>query len=282
MIRTYDPVEGVASAQGLDVSNYQGRYDWAAAKHQVPGLCFGFYRLTEGLPGAGNYNSPDPDAAWNHAQIRDQGIPHRGAYHVLHPSLSGRDQAQYFVAQHEHLGLVLRDILICDHELTDGEPPPVVAACARDFMSELVALRPHNPQLLYTFLDFAKSGYCEGLGNWPLDLANTSGSAPPPPPPWVAWKVWQWGQREGIDADAFNGTAEAMTAWVESFLPPQAGPPYRHLTRAGETMASIAASRGTTPDHLFARSAAEYTPEDLAALGRVVLPAGVPYYTANP
>ncbi len=36
---------GVQSAQGIDVSNYQGKYDWSA----TTGLSFGVYRLTQGL-----------------------------------------------------------------------------------------------------------------------------------------------------------------------------------------------------------------------------------------
>ena len=40
-----------ASAQGLDVSNYSGQYNWAEAKKNIPDLCFGIYRLTQGLGG---------------------------------------------------------------------------------------------------------------------------------------------------------------------------------------------------------------------------------------
>lgn len=283
MIRTFQPVEGVQSAQGLDVSNFQGEFSWSAAKRHVPDLHFGLYRLTEGLPTRGNiYNTPDPDARWNHAQIRDQGISHRGAYHVLHPSLSGTAQAEYFVAEHERLGLVLTDILMLDHELTDGLPPAEVAVCAHEFMAALVALRPHNPRIVYTYINFASAGNCAGLSHYPLDLAYPSPSAPVPPPPWVKWAFWQWGLRNGIDADAFNGTAADLDAWVASFQPPPAGPPYRHLTRAGDTIGRLAASRNASVEHFLARCVTNYQPHDLAALTAAKLPAGVPFYTVNP
>ena len=40
---------GVVSAQGLDVSNFQGSFGWAAVKAGYPALAFGIYKMTEGL-----------------------------------------------------------------------------------------------------------------------------------------------------------------------------------------------------------------------------------------
>jgi lysozyme len=218
MISTFNPVEGVASAQGLDVSNFQGRFNWSAAR---AGLSFGIFRLTEGLPQSGD-NSPDPDAAWNHAAIRDAGLV-RGAYHFLHPSLSGKAQAEYFVAVHEQLGFDADDMLWLDNETTDGLGPAAVAACAQEFMAELKVLKPNSPMGVYTYISFSTSGYCNGLGKYPLWLAYPNSSAPKPPPPWAMWDIWQWGLRNGTDADAFNGTAAQFHSWIQGFLPPPPG-----------------------------------------------------------
>jgi LysM repeat protein len=62
--------------------------------------------------------------------------------------------------------------------------------------------------------------------------------------------------------------------------PPHVGP-YRHLTKAGDTLDKIAARRGTTTAHLLEVSAKAYTPADLLMLAGVKLPADVPYYTTN-
>ena len=276
-VRTSQPLAGVQSAQGMDVSNYQGAYNWA-----VPaGLSFGAYRVTQGLGGGGT-NSPDPQARWNHAQIRDHGL-HRIPYHFLDPHLPGDRQADYFLAELGHLGIVDSDVLACDNE-TAGASPAQVADCAGLFMETIVKLRPHNPRLVYTFIDFAKTGNCNGLEHYPLWLAYPAATAPLPPPPWVRWQFWQWGLRNGVDADAFNGTAASLDAWVASFQPPPvlAGPPYRHLTVPGDTIAALAASRNSTTAGFLARSAAVYTPADLAVLGAAELPAGLAWYSEFP
>jgi lysozyme len=202
----------VASAQGRDVSNYNGHYDWAGTS----GLSFGFFRLTEGLGSA--YNSPDPDAAWNHAEIAKKGLI-RGAYHFGHPAAgSGPAQATYFVDAMTKLGLTARDVLILDHETNDGLPPSVVASHGVAFMKELEVLAPHNPNLVYTYIDFEVQGNCAGMNAWPLYLAHPASIAPTPAEdrPWTRWYFWQYGIR-GTDLDAFNGTEAELQAWIDSY-----------------------------------------------------------------
>jgi lysozyme len=280
MINTFEPVAGVASAQGLDVSNFQGQFNWAGAKKAVPGLAFGIFRLTEGLSTSGD-NSPDPDAGWNHDQIADAGLI-RGAYHFLHPSLDGKAQAEYFVSEHAKLGFNLTDMLWLDNEVSDGLSPSAVAECAQDFMAELKVLKPDSPQGVYSFISFATGGYCDGLSGYPLWLANPASKAPAPPPPWAKWTFWQWGSRDGTDADAFNGTAGDLNTWVASFLPPPPppqGPPYRHVLAKDESVASIAAGRNEKVSSFLTHQAAAFTGADAAA---TVLRAGSIYYTENP
>ena len=279
VIETFNPVAGVASAQGLDVSNFQGHYDWAGAVKAVPNLAFGVFRLTEGAPPLHD-NSPDPDAAWNHAQIRDAGL-YRGAYHFLHPSLPGKAQAEYFVSEHEKLGITNENMLWLDNETTDGLGPAAVAQCAQDFMAELKVLRPDNPMGVYSFINFADQGYCDGLGQYPLWLARPGSTAPTAPPPWHNWSVWQWGTRAGTDADAFNGTVADFKAWIASFQPKPAGP-YKHLTVQGDTVTSLAAKHNMQPGSFLSMqgklggSAIEDT------FGSGPVPVGTEYLTVNP
>jgi len=288
MLRTYDPVEGVASAQALDVSDFQGAYDWARAARTYPGLAAGIYRVTQGL-GAPGTVSPDPDATWNHREIRACGL-HRGAYHFLDPTLSGAAQARYFVDTLAKIGLVDQDMLWLDSE-TVGASPAATSACAAAFMAELHTLRPHNPKGVYTYIDFATTGHCQGLGRWPLWLAYPASTAPVPPPPWARWTWWQWGLRNGVDADGFNGTRTALDAWIASFQPPPApapGPPYRHTTDGKTTLAGYATSRHMTVEGFLAEQARLYTQlgmlagPALAALGKAVPPAGLTYFTTHP
>ena len=81
------------NARGIDVSNFDGQFDWAATS----GLSFGISRASQGLGAAGT-NSPDPFLSWNWPRIRAKGLA-RGAYHFLDPGLSGAAQASYFLQQ---------------------------------------------------------------------------------------------------------------------------------------------------------------------------------------
>jgi lysozyme len=278
LINTYYPVAGVASAQGLDVSNFQGRFSWDKAKRDVPDLAFGVFRLTEGLPGSHD-NSPDPDSAWNRRAIAGAGLV-QGAYHFLHPALSGVAQAQYFVEEYDRLGLFGVDMLWLDNEKTDGLHAGAVAACAREFMDELKRLRPDNPMGVYTYTDFANTGFCDGLGSWPLWLAFPASTAPKPPPPWARWNMWQWGLRNGVDADAFHGTIAAFHAWIASFRPSKG--PFRHTTDGTKSVTELAAGRNMHPGSWLTlqRELGGATVED--ALGGSRVKAGLHWYSKGP
>ncbi|MDQ2811008.1 MAG: glycoside hydrolase family 25 protein [Actinomycetota bacterium] len=199
-------------AQGIDVSNFGGDFDWAGTS----GLSFGICRASQGLGGPGT-NSPDPYLAWNWPRIKAKGLA-RGAYHFLDPDLSGAAQASYFVERVSAAGLETTDMLWLDNE-TAGASVAGVAACARDFMAKLKSLRPHNPCGVYSFYDFITSGNCAGLESYPLWLAIYQSATPAAPAPWTSWKLWQSGGASDHDDDWFNGTAAELTAWIRSFQP---------------------------------------------------------------
>jgi GH25 family lysozyme M1 (1,4-beta-N-acetylmuramidase) len=254
----------VRSAQGLDVSDFQGHHDWAA----TTGLSFGTFRLTQGLGGPGTI-SPDPDAPWNHQQIAAKNL-HRGAYHFLDPRLHGAAQAAYMVAEHAKLGTTAHDSFWLDNETSQGLSPASVAACAVAFMRELDKLVPHNPRGVYTFISFADGGFCNGLKRWPLWLAFPNASAPTAPPPWHNWTFWQWGTRGGVDADAFNGTPADLAAWVGSFA--AAPETVTHVTAGSLSLAGLAAQHGTRAMHILHLTVAHFGgfPPETAAWGNAV------------
>jgi lysozyme len=199
-------------AQGIDVSNYSGAFDWVGTS----GLSFGICRASQGLGAAGT-NSPDPYLSWNWPRIKAKGLA-RGAYHFLDPGLDGAAQASYFVDAVRAVGLETTDMLWLDNE-TAGASPAAVAACARDFMARLVSLRPNNPRGVYSYWDFIISGNCAGLASYPLWLAIYQTARPGAPAPWTSWKFWQSGVAGNIDNDMFNGTAADLSAWISSFQP---------------------------------------------------------------
>lgn len=200
------------NALGIDVSNFSGDFNWAG----TTGLSFGICRATQGL-GARGTNSPDPFLTWNWPRIKAKGLV-RGAYHFLDPALDGAAQARYFVEKVSAVGLETTDMLWLDNE-TAGSSPPAVAACARDFMAQLVSLRPRNPRGVYSFFSFITAGNCAGLGSYPLWLAIFQAATPPAPAPWKNWTFWQSGSVSSHDNDVFNGTPAELTAWISSFQP---------------------------------------------------------------
>jgi GH25 family lysozyme M1 (1,4-beta-N-acetylmuramidase) len=199
-------------ARGIDVSNYSGDFNWSATS----GLSFGICRASQGLGAAGT-NSPDPFLSWNWPRIKAKGLA-RGAYHFLDPRLDGAAQARYFVQTVSAAGLLNTDMLWLDNE-TAGASTASVAACARDFMATLTALRPHNPRGVYSYWDFIVSGNCAGLGGYPLWLAIFQTATPGAPSPWKAWKFWQSGTTNSYDNDVFNGSPADLNRWIASYQP---------------------------------------------------------------
>jgi len=272
----------VASAQAQDVSNYQGHYNWVHARAVIPNLVLGISRVTQALGGPGT-GSPDPDASWDWQQLKANGLD-RGGYHFFDPKLDGAAQARYFVETAAKLpgGIGPRDQFWLDNETADGVAPGLVSQRAVEFMAELDSLVPHNPRGVYTFTNFALDGYCAGLGGRWLWLARPGSTVPLDPPPWQPreFVLWQWGQRDGTDADSFLGTVPEYHLWVAAFEPPPG--PFRHLADGTKSAAEIAAHRNESVEALVRNSARSYTAHDLQVLENLLVPKGAPYYTVNP
>ena len=196
----------VASAQGKDVSNYQGKVDWATLGK---GLAFAFCKATEGT------TFEDAEFAANWAGIKSAGL-YRGAYHFLHPADSATAQAQYFMNMVKAHGLLPGDMLVCDAEVTDGLADASVNSSTKAFCDEVMRIAgPHCPVIVYTYASFAAK--LPGCTGFPLWIAYPSNAAPASVAPWKTWKFWQWGTVSGIDADAFNGTDAELTAWIRTY-----------------------------------------------------------------
>lgn len=123
-------------------------------------------------------------------------------------------------------------------------------------------------------------GVTSGVGlwvaNWNLTQAQAYADVVNAAGPYPIIGV-QWASGTYYDTDVFSGSWLARVSAA-----PLPGSPYRHLTRAGDTIGGLAKSRNASVEHFLARCAAAYTPADLRLLGTAKLPADLVYYTEFP
>lgn len=178
-----------------DISNFQAGVDIAA---RFPDAVAIACKATEGT----GFISPSFKEQWHQVA---EAHKWRIAYHLFHPSLSVMAQARFFVDTVMNAGLRNGDILVLDHEESDGLAAADVAAAADEFVA-VVNAETNGKMWVYTFLDFAREGYCAGLGKHPLWIADPSSPPGEPviPEPWSAWLAHQFGVRKGVDDDKLN------------------------------------------------------------------------------
>jgi lysozyme len=193
----------MTSPQGIDVSQWQGNFDWAAYRGK---LQFAMCKATEGL----NTSDPDFAANWDSMWELSSTLP-RFAYHFFHPAEDPQAQAQRFVATVQAQGLLPGDNFVMDLEVNDGKPAEIVAAQGVEFLRCVNDLAPGHRVLVYTYPAFAKAGNCAGMDPWFLWLAEYGVQRPTVPAPWSSWTFWQTGESP-VDTDVFAGSeAQLLT-----------------------------------------------------------------------
>lgn len=178
--------------RGSDISSYQS---------SIPAGDFAILKATEGTSWTdGNF------AAW-WPELSAKGML-RGAYCFFHPSQSVAAQAQHFVDTVKASGLRAGDTLWLDHE-TKEDSAAADSQAAADWLALVQRLTGIRPGV-YCNLDMAWSGYCTGLGGYPLWIADPSSAAGSPrvPSPWTHWTMHQY-DITSIDYDIFNGDRNA-------------------------------------------------------------------------
>lgn len=185
---------------GIDVSNWQGTVNWA--NYAKDGIKFAFAKATEGT------SFKDAQFARNWRGMKSNDIV-RGAYHFGHPRNSATAEANHFLSAVRAQGLQDGDLLVLDLEVSDSRSASHVASWARTWC-EHVRKETGTKPVLYTFLSFARGGYCAGLGGYPLWIAAPSYRAGHPPVPVGPWKEWKFHQYSSnpIDKNVFNGTSK--------------------------------------------------------------------------
>lgn len=149
------------SVRGLDVSNWQGRVDWA--KVAADGIAFAWCKATEG--------TDFTDGWWerNRAEAAKHGV-RVGGYHFARPGNSPLSDARHFLSVAKPKPGELLPVL--DLERTDGKSAPVLRAWAAhwlEYVHHEIGARP----VFYSYPYFitGSMGGAQGFGGYPLWLA---------------------------------------------------------------------------------------------------------------
>jgi len=204
----------VTAVQGIDVSKWQGAFDWKA---QAGRISFGMAKATEGTGETDPEFGNNWDAMW--WLQADHRLP-RYAYGFFHASEDPAAQAARLVATAKAHGLLPGDNFVLDFEETvsgsgenDGIPAarcaPLAVACLRT-VNELA---PGHRVLPYMNPAWARAGGSAGMGSWHPWLADYGVSRPDVPEPWAGWTHWQWSGNP-LDLDRFNGTLAHLLAFT--------------------------------------------------------------------
>lgn len=186
----------MSNAQGLDVSKWQGTFDWRGH----PDISFAAAKCYE----AGAGEDPMFAANWKDMWTTFGGKLVRLAYLFGHPGDSMAAQADTFVQLVRDHGLMEGDHFALDLEVTDGQSAADVVKFARQFSARVNKAALRHRCFGYTFADFEAP-----WGTWPLWVADWGVAAPTVPRPWTRYWIWQR-SGTGLDLDQWNGDKEQM------------------------------------------------------------------------
>lgn len=203
----------MAFARGIDVSNHNGQFNWAA----YPSIDFAFMKAVEITPGGMYYDTEFPrNMAVTAEQYHRKLVRH--PYGFAHPAEAVKPQADALVGYSKDHGMLPGDHFMMDLEVTDGLPAAEVSKFGVAFCHAVNKAAPGHRCIDYTFLAFAEAGNCAGQWPWRLYIADWDVKTPTVPQPWagrgLAWKYWQFaqGSADGSkpDLDVFNGDRAAL------------------------------------------------------------------------
>jgi GH25 family lysozyme M1 (1,4-beta-N-acetylmuramidase) len=186
--------------QGVDVSVYQGSFDWPAAHVQ-----FGYARISDGT----GYVDPTFDSNW--ANMKSAGVL-RGAYQFFEPSEDETAQANLMVSK---VGRAQAGDLppMIDVEVTDGVGGSTIGAKVLHWLQIVEAGTGRHP-IIYTGSYFWEDNVGTNLASYPIWIAAYGPSCPSlPADGWSNWTMWQYSDGGGsLDHDVFNGSLAQLQA----------------------------------------------------------------------
>jgi GH25 family lysozyme M1 (1,4-beta-N-acetylmuramidase) len=220
--------------QGVDVSVYQGDFDWAAAH-----VSFGYARISDGS------GYLDSTFAANWANMKAAGVL-RGAYQFFEPGEDEVAQANLMV---QKVGVLAPGDLpaMIDVEVTGGQSGGAIGAKVAHWLQIVEAGTGRKP-IIYTGSYFWEDSVGDtGLGSYPVWIAAYGPACPSLPPGWSSWLMWQYGDGGGsLDHDVFNGTLDQLKALAGiASGPPTALPP------APSGCGAIEPGQGLTAGHSY-------------------------------
>lgn len=196
--------------QGVDVSKYQGTFDWAGVKAS-DNIKFGYARISDGT----GYIDSTFDRNWR--VMKEQGIL-RGGYQYFRPGSSATAQANLVVDKLGRLGPGDLPAMI-DVEATGGQSASTIANKIETWMGIVEAGTGKKP-IIYTAAYFWNTNVnSSAFSDHPLWVANYGASCPAMPNGWSDWTFWQYcggGQYcpdgQAYDCDVFNGSQSELEA----------------------------------------------------------------------
>lgn len=181
---------------GCDLASWQGPPPWQVSAASID---WAAVKLTELQPGGISYRDPDAPDDWRYLKDLGKG---RIAYLFARPATPVTATVALFCGMCDALGLAGGDGIALDHETTDGLSAAEVSQWAADVLALMERELGRRP-LIYTYLDFAWSGNCAGLGGYPLWISDPSSppGRPRVPAPWTTWKIHQYATTGPVDRD---------------------------------------------------------------------------------
>lgn len=237
--------------QGIDVSQWQGRIDFAAVKEA--GVQVVYIRSSLG----GDYT--DPRFQENYKNAKAQGLK-VGFYHYVTASNEeqARQEAQFFATVVAGTEPDCR--LAMDFEYLQGLSRQEINRVALAFLEELERLTGHRPAV-YTNTSMASTVYSKALAQYPLWVAQWGASNPADNGVWESWSGFQYS-----DAGRIPGISSAvdLDRFTDGIFLPESGeipkpeepcdPSHTvtitYVVRTGDTLSSIAAQHHTTVEKI--------------------------------
>lgn len=197
----------MSRAKGIDVSDNQGVFNWAAWRGEIQ---FAEAKASQGL------SEVDSQFYRNWEEMKSMGLL-RFAYHYADPNEDPVMQAHHFTGVVREAGLITGkhyvDQLVIDFETAGALKPVQASFWARTFCTTVNRIMPGHRIIVQTFPAFIEKGNCAGLGPWPLWLMDWNVAAPVMPAgPWRTYSLWQDATGH-VDRDVYNGTLGDLTTF---------------------------------------------------------------------
>jgi GH25 family lysozyme M1 (1,4-beta-N-acetylmuramidase) len=190
---------------GIDVSEWQGSIDWAAAASS--GIVFAIARINDG-----HHSDPYFAANWN--GIQANGLI-RGAYQFYEPTIDPGTQAGWVINAVGQLGPGDLPVTL-DVEWTTGTPNAADIQTWIDLVTQGTGKTP----MIYTAVGYWNQYFNGEFADITLWVANYGVSCPHMPSSWSNWTFWQWGGAGvpgisgNVDQNVFNGTLADLQAFA--------------------------------------------------------------------